>query len=63
MTIHAMIDIETLGTEPECVVMSVGAVKFDPYSNNEPYDKKHWKLYGKFAPVWCITAPIFTMVC
>ena len=26
-------------------------------------DKKHWKLYGKLAPVWCITAPLFTMVC
>lgn len=44
MSTHAMIDIETLGTEPGCVVMSVGAVKFDPYTNNEPHDKKHWKL-------------------
>lgn len=44
MTTHAMIDIETLGTEPECVVMSVGAVKFNPFSNDEPFEKKHWKL-------------------
>ena len=32
MKTHAMIDIETLGTEPDCVVLSVGAVKFDPYT-------------------------------
>ena len=27
---HAMIDIETLGTEPGCVVLSIGACRFDP---------------------------------
>ena len=43
MTTHAMIDIETLGTNPDCVVLSVGAVKFDPYTGNEPYSKTLWR--------------------
>lgn len=43
MTTHAMIDIETLGTEPDCVVLSVGAVKFDPYMPTEPHDKILWR--------------------
>ena len=37
MTTHAMIDIETLATTPEAVVLSVGGVKFDPYTNQEPH--------------------------
>ena len=28
-----MLDTETLGTCPDCVVLTLGAVKFDPYSN------------------------------
>ena len=43
MTTHAMIDIETLGTEPDCVVLSVGAVKFDPYTSTEPHAKTLWR--------------------
>jgi hypothetical protein len=43
MTTHAMIDIETLGTDPDCVVLSVGAVKFDPYTLNEPHSKTLWR--------------------
>jgi hypothetical protein len=43
MTTHAMIDIETLGTNPDCVVLSVGAVKFDPYTSNEPHSKTLWR--------------------
>jgi hypothetical protein len=27
---HAMLDIETLGTAPGCIVLSVGAARFDP---------------------------------
>lgn len=42
--IHAMIDIETLDTLPTSVVLSVGACKFDPCSDSEPYDKQHWKI-------------------
>lgn len=39
-----MIDIETLGTMPNSVIMSVGGVKFDPFTSAEPFDGKHWKL-------------------
>ena len=28
-----MLDIETLGTKPETVILTIGAVKFDPFSN------------------------------
>jgi hypothetical protein len=31
-----MLDLETLGTRPNCVILTIGAVKFDPYSLNEP---------------------------
>ena len=43
MAIHAMIDIETLGTSPDCVVLSVGAVKFDPFTNIEPNNRLLWR--------------------
>lgn len=42
MTIHAMIDIETLDTFPTSVILSVGAVKFDPFKQ-EPYSKTLWR--------------------
>ena len=41
--IHAMIDIETLDTVPTAAVLTVGACKFDPYSDVEPYDKTLWR--------------------
>jgi len=28
-----MLDLETLGTRPDCVVLTLGAVKFDPFSD------------------------------
>lgn len=31
-----MLDLETLGTRPGCVVLTIGAVLFDPYSLKEP---------------------------
>jgi len=43
MKTHAMIDIETLGTGPDAVVLSVGAVKFSPYNPQEPHAKTLWK--------------------
>lgn len=43
MTTHAMIDIETLGTEPDCVVLSVGAVKFNPFTLEEPHTRTLWR--------------------
>ena len=44
MATHAMIDIETLGTKPNAVILSVGGVKFDPFTNNPPFEGKHWKI-------------------
>ena len=37
-----MLDIETLATTPDAVVMSVGVVKFDPHSGT-PYNKTLWR--------------------
>jgi len=31
-----MLDLETLGTRPGCVILTLGAVKFDPYSLRDP---------------------------
>jgi len=44
MPIHATLDLETLDTCPSATVLSVGGVKFDPYTANEPYDKFYFKI-------------------
>lgn len=44
MPVHAMIDIETLGTCIGSQIISVGAVKFDPNSKEEPYDDFYYRL-------------------
>jgi len=44
MSTHAMIDIETLATTPEAVVLSVGGVKFNPYTNEEPHAHLEFRL-------------------
>lgn len=44
MAIHAMIDLETLDTRPQCTVLSLGAVKFDPFSNAEPHSELYFKI-------------------
>jgi exodeoxyribonuclease VIII len=31
-----MLDLETLGTRPECVILTLGAVKFNPYTLQDP---------------------------
>ena len=36
MATHGMIDLETLGVNPDSVLMTVGAVKFNPFGNAEP---------------------------
>ena len=41
---HVMIDLETLGTKPDSVILSLAALKFDPYSNKEPTDGIYIKL-------------------
>ena len=44
MTIHAMIDLETLDTSPSATILTIGGVKFNPYTVDEPYDKFYFKL-------------------
>lgn len=34
---HLMLDIETLGSYYDAVVLTIGAVKFDPFTNVEPH--------------------------
>jgi hypothetical protein len=34
--IHGMIDLETLSTKPNATILTIGGVKFDPYSFTEP---------------------------
>lgn len=41
---HAMVDCETLDTLPSAIVLSMGAVKFDPFSFKEPLDSLHIKI-------------------
>jgi hypothetical protein len=31
-----MLDLETLGTRPDCVILTLGAVKFNPYKIEDP---------------------------
>lgn len=38
MTQAVMLDIETLGIRPESVILTLGAVKFDPYIPGKIYD-------------------------
>ena len=44
MTIHATIDLETLDTSPSATILTIGGVKFNPYTADEPYDKFYFKL-------------------
>ena len=39
-----MIDLETLDTTPGCVILSLGAVKFRPNSDEEPFDELYFRL-------------------
>lgn len=36
---HLMIDIETLGREPGCVILSIAAIPFEPLTNNRGSEK------------------------
>lgn len=40
---HAMLDIEALGQNPGSVILSIGGVKFNPYSFQEPKDSFYMK--------------------
>ena len=44
MSTHAMVDLETLGTKPNCVILTLGALKVNPQSDEEPKDG----IYQKF---------------
>ena len=37
MSTHAMIDLETLSTRPDATVITIRAIKFDPYNDSEPH--------------------------
>ena len=44
MVKHGMIDLETLGNTHDTVVLTIGACKFNPFTNEEPFEKLHLKL-------------------
>ena len=42
--IHAMIDLETLSTNPNATILTVGGVKFDPYTSEEPAEGMYFRV-------------------
>lgn len=44
MAIHATIDLETIDTRPQSTVLSLGAVKFNPFADSEPYSEMYFKI-------------------
>ncbi len=44
MATHGMIDLETLGVDPDTAIMTLGAVKFDPYNDAEPHSELYMRL-------------------
>ena len=42
--IHAMIDLETLSTNPDAVILTVGGVKFDPCTHAEPSQGMYFRV-------------------
>jgi hypothetical protein len=44
MTTHAMIDLETLSTNPNAVILTVGGVKFNPYNSEEPTQPMYFRV-------------------
>jgi|TARA_B100000965_G_scaffold406648_1_gene446865 hypothetical protein len=42
--IHAMIDLETLSTNPDSVILTIGAIKFNPYTQDEPSQPLYFKV-------------------
>ena len=49
MAIHAMIDLETLDTKPSCQILSLGAVKFNALTNDEPHSELYLVQAGPFS--------------
>lgn len=44
MTIHATVDLETLDVRPTATILSIGGVKFDPYTVDEPHSRFYYKV-------------------
>ena len=44
MAIFGMIDLETLDVKPSATVLSLGAVKFNPFNNSEPHSELYFKI-------------------
>lgn len=44
MATHGMIDLETLDVRPNATILSLGAVKFDPFSESEPHSELYLKI-------------------
>jgi hypothetical protein len=44
MTTHATIDIETLSTKPDAVVLTIGGIKFDPFTKEDPHSEFYCRL-------------------
>ena len=44
MATHASIDLETIDTRPQATVLSLGAVKFNPFDDSEPHSEMYFKI-------------------
>ena len=44
MSTCVMLDSETLGTGPDAVILTIGAVKFDPYNLQEPHTPLYFRI-------------------
>ena len=44
MATHATIDLETIDVRPQATVLSLGAVKFNPFSFDEPHSELYLKI-------------------
>ena len=42
--IHGMIDLETLSTNPNATILTVGGVRFDPYTMAEPSQGMYFRI-------------------
>ena len=52
---HISIDLETLGTQPGSVILSIGAVKFDPFTGEIGE-----KFYANITPKSCLDVGLVT---
>lgn len=44
MSIHGTIDLETLDVIPSATILSLGAVKFNPFNDDEPHSELYLKI-------------------